>query len=57
VTERENKSQESAAPSSNLGAQELEQLAAEGLKLRRELEERMARMKAISTSDLQARSR
>ena len=52
MTEKEKKSQASTAPSSGFGPQELEALAAEGLKLRRELEVRMARMTVVSTSDL-----
>ncbi len=35
----------------------LEQLAVEGLRLRRELEERIAPMKTITANDLQLRSR
>jgi hypothetical protein len=40
-----------------LDTKQLEQLAVEGLRLRRELEERIAPMKAITASDLQLRSR
>lgn len=40
-----------------LDAKQLEQLAVEGLRLRRELEQRMAPMKTITATDLQLRSR
>lgn len=38
-------------------AQKLKALAEEGLRMRRELEKRIAPMKIITASDLQARSR
>ena len=40
-----------------LDPKQLEQLALEGLRLRRELEERIAPMKTITATDLQLRSR
>lgn len=57
MTEKERTAQTPPTPRPPLDPKELENLAAEGLKLRREIESRMAPMKAITATDLQARSR
>lgn len=60
MTEKENR--ETTAPAPPGGAvvidpAKLEELAVEGLRLRRELEQRIAPMKTITANDLQLRSR
>jgi len=57
MTVKEKKAQASPNRPLSLDAKQLEKLAIEGLRLRRELEERMAPMKTITATDLQLRSR
>ena len=45
------------AEQTKLGREELDALAKQGLKLRRELEKRLAPMNTVTADDLQARSR
>ena len=57
MTVKEKKAPVSPDRPVSLDAKQLERLAIEGLRLRRELEERMAPMKTITATDLQLRSR
>jgi hypothetical protein len=57
MTVKEKKAPVSPDRPVSLDAKQLEKLAIEGLRLRRELEERMAPMKTITATDLQLRSR
>lgn len=57
MTVKEKKAQASPNRPVSLDVKQLEKLAIEGLRLRRELEERMAPMKTITATDLQLRSR